>query len=211
MTLAAALDAGLEALGLPLENGARAQLLAYVALLAKWNRTYNLTAIREPSEMVGHHLLDSLAIVPHLPMPQREGSLADVGSGAGLPGIPLAIARPQWRVALNDSKQKKAAFMRQAAIELGLKNVEVSESRAEGWQPAKRFAVVVSRAFSDLAAFISACRHLVAPGGALVAMKGTVPHAELRQLPSGWIASIVRLSVPQLDAERHLILLRLGG
>ena len=124
MTPQAALDRGLAELALPLAPGATEKLLRYVALLEKWNRTYNLTAIRDPLEMVSHHLLDSLAVVPHLPM-GPNAALADVGSGAGLPGIPLAIARADWRVTLNDSNQKKTAFLRQAAIELSLGNVEV--------------------------------------------------------------------------------------
>jgi 16S rRNA (guanine527-N7)-methyltransferase len=210
MSLKAVLDEGLAALQLPLAETACDQLLAYVALLTKWNKTYNLTAIREPGDMVTHHLLDSLAIVPYLPMPGDGPAIADVGSGAGLPGIPLAIARPGWHVALNDSKQKKAAFMRQAAIELGLKNVEIHEGRVEAWRPVERFAVVVSRAFTELAGFISACRHLLAPGGALVAMKGAYPSTELAGVPDAWKCSVVPLKVPRLQAARHLVIFR-GG
>ncbi len=140
MTPRAALDHGLGELALTLTPGAREQLLEYIELLAKWNRTYNLTAIRDPLAMVSHHLLDSLVVLPHLPMPAAQPSLADAGSGAGLPGIPLAVARPEWRVALAESSQKKAAFLRQAAIKLGLGNVEVHEGRVEHWRPARRFA-----------------------------------------------------------------------
>jgi 16S rRNA (guanine527-N7)-methyltransferase len=212
MTPAAALELGVRDLGLSLPADAHEKLLAYLALLAKWNRTYNLTAIRNPQDMVSHHLLDSLAIIPHLPMPRQAASVADVGSGAGLPGIPLAVARPDWHVALNDSKQKKAAFMRQAVIEMGLTNVEVQELRVETWRPLKLFAVVVSRAFADLGGFIAACRHLVLPGGALVAMKGAAPRAELAGVPADCdCSSVIELSVPRLQAARHLVICRPRG
>jgi 16S rRNA (guanine527-N7)-methyltransferase len=208
MTPQAALDRGLGELALAMPAAARARLLAYLELLAKWNRTYNLTAIRDPLRMVTHHLLDSLAVVPHLPL--AEGAaLADAGSGAGLPGIPIALARPDWRVTLNDASAKKAAFLRQAAIELALPNVEIHHGRAEAWQPALRFGAVVSRAFAELAEFIAACRHLLAPGGVLAAMKGAAPHAQLARVPRDCDCSeIVRLRVPLLRAERHLVLCR---
>jgi len=209
MTPHAALERGLEELGLALPAGTRDRLIAYVALLAKWNRSYNLTAIREPHAMVSHHLLDSLAVLPHLPLPSAA-RLADVGSGAGVPGIPLALARPQWHVALVESNQKKAAFLRQAAIELALANVEVVEGRAEAWQPEPRFTMVISRAFAELAAFVAACRHLLAPAGVLAAMKGKKPEAELKRLPPDVrCKSIVRLRTPFVDAERHLVLCEL--
>jgi len=202
MTPQAALDRGLAELALPLAPGATEKLLRYVALLEKWNRTYNLTAIRDPLEMVSHHLLDSLAVVPHLPM-GPNAALADVGSGAGLPGIPLAIARADWRVTLNDSNQKKTAFLRQAAIELSLGNVEVQEGRVEAWRPAALFSVVISRAFAQIADFLAACRHLVAPGGVIVAMTGLAPEKTES-------ARLVRLKVPLLHAERHLVLYPIG-
>lgn len=203
------LDRGLALLPLALPAGARDKLVAFLALLEKWNRTYNLTAIRNPLKMVTQHLLDSLAVVPHLPMVGFDAGLADVGSGGGMPGIPLAIARPEWQVALNDSNQKKAAFLRQAAIELALQNVIVHTGRAEHWRPARLFAVVISRGFADLADFVAACRHLVAPGGVLAAMKGVYPHEELARVPvSAGCGEVVRLEVPLLDAERHLVLCR---
>ncbi len=209
MTPQTALDHGLGELALTLPVDAREQLLRYVALLAKWSRTYNLTAIRNPLEMVSQHLLDSLAVIPYLPMPSGDAVLADVGSGAGLPGIPLAIARPAWRVTLNDASQKKCAFLRQATIELALRNVEVQEGRVEAWLPARRFEVVISRAFAELASFVSACRHLVARGGALAAMKGTYPGEELGRLPACCRCDqAFPLRVPLLDAERHLVLCR---
>ncbi|HKQ28014.1 MAG TPA: 16S rRNA (guanine(527)-N(7))-methyltransferase RsmG [Burkholderiales bacterium] len=185
-----------------LPEGAAAGLLKYLALIEKWNRTYNLTAIRSPLDMVSHHLLDSLAVVSHLPM-APHALLADVGTGAGLPGIPLAIARPHWRITLNDSSQKKTAFLRQAAIDLGLANVEVHEGRAESWRPATPFAVVISRAFAELADFASRCRHLVAPEGVLAAMTGAAPEASPGE--------VISLKVPLLHARRHLVLWRVGG
>ena len=201
MTPRVALDRGLGELALALPVEAREQLLEYLALLGKWNRTYNLTAIRAPLSMVSHHLLDSLAVLPHLPLDPARATLADAGSGAGLPGIPLAVARPDWSVWLAEASQKKAAFLRQAVIELGLSNVQVYEGRVQAWRPAARFAVVISRAFAELAEFISACRHLVEPGGLLAAMKGVRPK-------NATGCEIVRLTVPLLDAERHLVLCR---
>lgn len=200
MTPGAALDRGLGEMALALPADARERLLDYVALLAKWNRTYNLTAIRDPLAMVGHHLLDSLSVLPHLPLAAARARIADAGSGAGLPGIPLAIARPSWHVALAESSQKKAAFLRQAAIELALDNVEVHEGRVEAWRPQPLFDLVISRAFAALAEFIAACRHLVAPGGMLAAMKGAVPQDMRAE------CALIPLHVPLLDAQRHLVL-----
>ena len=212
MTPEATLDRGLAELALALPLGARDRLVAFIQLLGKWNRTYNLTAIRDPLKMVSHHLLDSLAVVPHLAMRGQADALADVGSGGGLPGIPLAIARPEWHVTLNDSNHKKAAFMRQAAIELALPNVTVHMGRVEQWRPAKLFAIVISRGFAELADFVATCRHLVAPGGALAAMKGVYPHDELARVsPAANCGEVVRLHVPLLEAERHLVLCRAGG
>lgn len=203
----AALQRGLGELALALPAGASEKLLAYLDLLAKWNRTYNLTAIRTPMQAVSLHLLDSLAVVRELQ--GNAGPLADVGSGAGLPGIPLAIAEPGRRVTLNDANQKKGAFLRQAVIELGLQNTEVHVGRVETWRPAERFAVVITRGFASLANFLAACRHLAAPAGVLAAMKGAYPEAELAQLPADCDCSEVRrLKVPLLDAERHLVLCR---
>ena len=199
MTPQAALDCGLGELALGLPAGARERLLGYVQLLAKWNRTYNLTAIRDPLAMVTQHLLDSLAVLPHLALGEH-GRVADAGSGAGLPGIPLAIARPAWQVVLVESSAKKAAFLRQAKIELALDNVDVHEGRAQAWRPQPLFDLVISRAFAALEDFVAACRHLVAPAGALAAMKGIAPeHVH----PN---CAVIRLRVPLLDAQRHLVL-----
>lgn len=211
MTPRAALQRGLGELALALPADLMEQLLAYTGLLGKWNRTYNLTAIRDPLQMISHHLLDSLAVLPHLPL-TPGGRLADVGSGAGLPGIALAIARPDCTFVLNDSSQKKAAFLRQAIIQLGLHNAQVHEGRVESWHPEARFAVVISRAFAELAAFVAACRHLVSSGGVLAAMKGAYPRAELARLPPGARCdTVLQLRVPLLEAQRHLALCRVEG
>jgi 16S rRNA (guanine527-N7)-methyltransferase len=204
-----ALDAGLRALGLALPGVSRDALLAYVALLAKWNRTYNLTAIREPEKMVTHHLLDCLAAIPAIEARMQIGEdaeIIDVGSGAGLPGIPFAIARPRWHVVMLEPVHKKASFIAQAIAELGLRNASVAPTRVEDHAATPRADVVVSRAFSDLASFAaSSARHL-APGGRLVAMKGVHPHEELLELPSDCtVDAVVPVQVPGIDAARHLV------
>lgn len=207
MSAAAALSAGLERLELPLSAVVQAKLLAYVLLVAKWNRVYNLTAVRDSEHMVSQHLLDSLAVAPHL----RGNSLLDVGSGAGLPGIPLSLARPELAVTLLEANHKKAAFLRQAAIEIGLPNVEVANARVEEWRPPRRYDIVITRAFSDLAEFVTLAGAHVAEGGVLAAMKGVYPFEELAQLPAAYrMSGAVALNVPGLHAERHLILMRQG-
>jgi 16S rRNA (guanine527-N7)-methyltransferase len=195
---------------LPLPPDAPGKLMAYLGLLAKWNKTYNLTAIRDPLQAVSHHLLDSLAVVRELS--GHPGALADIGSGGGLPGIPIAIAEPGRRVALNDTNEKKGAFLRQAVIELELGNATVHVGRAEDWHPAEGFAVVISRGFASLVDFLARCRHLVAPTGVLAAMKGTYPADELASVPADCdCRDLRRLRVPLLDAERHLVLCRAGA
>ena len=181
MSLAAELAEGLESLGSALPVNAEERLLAYLALIEKWNRVYSLTAVRTPASMLYQHLLDSLAVLPHL----AGERVLDVGSGAGLPGIPLAIARPHARVTLIDANHKKAAFLRQAAIELNLNNVAIVCDRVERWQPDGCFDVVVSRAFSDLGQFIELAGRLCSRDGVLAAMKGVYPHEELNQIPAG--------------------------
>jgi len=203
MNLAARLADGVAALGLDVDARARAALLDYLGLLEKWNKTYNLTAIHEPERMLTHHLLDSLIIAPQV----GAGPLLDVGSGAGLPGIPLAIARPGLKVTLLDASQKKCGFMRQAAIDLKLSNVTVTHARVEDFRPADGFPQVVSRAFSDLSEFARLTRHLVAPGGEWLAMKGLYPHEEIAQLKGARVTRDVPLRVPGLDADRHLIVM----
>lgn len=181
-------------------------LCAYVSLLARWNRAFNLTAVREPDEMVSRHILDSAVIAPFT----GNGPLLDVGSGAGLPGLVLAALRPGLSVTLLDSNGKKTRFCRQAAAELGLGNVEVVQSRVEDYRPPEGFATVVSRAFAALADFVEGAGHLAAPGGKLLAMKGAYPHDELSALPEGArVIAVHPLQVPGLDAQRHLVEMQL--
>jgi 16S rRNA (guanine527-N7)-methyltransferase len=205
MTLESRLDNGLEQLNLHLDQRARTRLLDYIALLHKWNKVYNLTAVREPQKMVTQHILDSLAILPYI----AGQSVADVGSGAGLPGIPLAVVCPDRHFTLLESNHKKTAFLRQAAIELGLTNVTVECVRAEEWRPGAGFDTVVSRAFSDLAEFVKLAGHLCAPHGRMLAMKGLYPYEELALLPSpDLVQEVVPLDVPGLEAKRHLVILK---
>jgi len=204
MTVKAQLAAGVAALGLALPEGAEAKLLAYLALLDKWNRVYNLTAVRDVERMVSHHLLDSLAAVPYF----QAGTVLDVGSGGGLPGIPLAIARPELQVTLIDSIAKKTAFLLQAKAELGLKNLQVVTGRVEDFRPETGFDIVTSRAFSDLKEFVTLTRHLLKPTGCWLAMKGLFPNEEVALLPPGVrVSADHALVVPGLDASRHLIVL----
>jgi 16S rRNA (guanine527-N7)-methyltransferase len=203
--LRAELDAGLRALGLAPALGD--PLLAYLELLARWNRTYNLTAIRDPREMVGKHLLDSLAMAPHVAdLAARGGSLADLGTGPGLPGIPLAIAHPGLQVALVESNGKKARFLREAVRTLGLGNARVAEARIEAFAAPGAFDAITARALATLPLILALGGHLLAPGGRLLAMKGVVPEEEIAALPAGWrLESVLPLTVPGLGAERHLV------
>ncbi|WP_322103849.1 16S rRNA (guanine(527)-N(7))-methyltransferase RsmG [Paraburkholderia sp. J41] len=206
--LARLLEEGAKSLGIELSAHQHEQLLDYVALLAKWNAVYNLTAIRDPRQMLIQHILDSLSILPHLPA-QAGAAVLDVGSGGGLPGIVLAIARPDWHVTLNDIVQKKSAFQSQAKAQLGLANLAVVTGRVESLRPGvevpKKFDLIVSRAFAELSDFVTLARHLVADGGAIWAMKGVRPEGEIERLPTGAQAiRTIRLDVPMLDAERHL-------
>jgi len=205
MNLADALAAGIRALGLDIAAAAQQRMLDYLALIEKWNKAYNLTAVREPQKMLTHHLLDSLAVLPYL----RGSRVLDVGTGAGLPGIPLALTRPEWRFTLLDSNHKKTAFLRQAVIELQLGNVEVVCARVEIWAAPQPFDTVVSRAFSDVAEFIALAGRLCAKDGIVIAMKGVYPHEELTQLPRAFrLHAVVPLQVPGLGAERHAALLQ---
>jgi 16S rRNA (guanine527-N7)-methyltransferase len=206
VNLADKLAGGIAALGLALDQSQQVTLLAYLALLAKWNRVYNLTAVREPERMLTLHVLDSLAVLPVLDGLPGAARVLDVGSGGGLPGIPLAIARPEWRVTLLDANQKKASFLRQASTELGL-NAQVVQDRIDAFPARGSFDLVISRAFADLNDFLRAALPFAAPRGKVAAMKGVHPYEELAQLapetPRDPI--IERLKVPGLDAERHLI------
>lgn len=203
MSLREQLRDGLAELGMDLGESGRDRLLDYLALLGKWNRVYNLTAIHETERMLSHHLLDSLAVLPHV----DADRLLDVGSGGGLPGIPLAVARPSLRVTLLESSHKKAAFLQQAVIELGLSNVETVQARAQDYRPAQRFPRIISRALSDLAEFVRLTDHLLAEDGQWLAMKGVYPHEEITQLAGARVLRDVRLQVPMLAAERHLVVL----
>ncbi len=197
------LERGLRQLNPKLPPAVGTALLAYLALLEKWNRTINLTAIRERERMVTQHLLDSLSVLPYLASTER--SLADIGTGAGLPGIPLAIARPELQITLVEPNQKKVAFLRQAKLELGLDNIEVQGRRVEDIPVGDRFDIVISRAFADLPDFVKVGERLVAGTGRLIAMKGLVPYEEIGRLPSHASSEILAVNVPELVATRHLI------
>jgi len=198
--LAGELADGLEALRLPVALAP--PLLAYLDLLARWNKTYNLTSVREPREMLRKHLLDSLSMQPYV----NDGPLADLGAGPGLPGIPLAIADPALQVTLVDSNAKMSRFQREAVRALKLDNVRVLQSRAENVAEPGAFRLLTARALDRLAGIIEVGGHLLAPGGRLLALKGQRPDAEIAELPSGWTASAVHvLTVPGLEAERHLV------
>lgn len=204
VTLEDTLHAGLKELALALSEAQERALTDYVRLLHKWNRVYNLTAVRDPRAMVFHHVLDSLSVLPHLGGVRR---LVDVGAGAGLPGIPLAIARPELHVVLTDSSHKKAAFMQQACLELGLARTTVICERVERIALPEKADAAISRAFADLREFLRLARHLVAPGGRLLAMKGVYPDEELAQLPPGVRWQAVPLAVPGLTGKRHLVVM----
>jgi len=196
------LAAGLAALDVADDGDLVPRLAAYLALLERWNRTHNLTAVRDPVDMVPRHILDSLAVLPHL----HGARIVDVGSGAGLPGLPLALACPQSRFLLLDSAGKRTRFLNHVIARLGLGNVVVAQARVEDYDGAAGFDTVISRAFSSLAEFADSSGHLCAPGGRLLAMKGRVDPAEVAALPSDWILDQTwDLRVPGLDEERHLL------
>ena len=198
------LSQGIARLGIDVPEGAEDALVAYLALIEKWNKVYNLTAIRDRSRMAVEHVLDSLAVVPHV----RPGRVLDIGSGAGLPGVPLAIVRPAWNVTLLDSNHKRCAFLQQAAIELRLRNAEVVCERIEAYRPEGSFDTVISRAFAETQHFARVAAPHVAAAGVMVAMKGLYPHEELTQLPAGVaLHSVLPLTVPGLDAQRHLVVM----
>ena len=203
--LAQRIAAGAVTLGVELTPGAADKMAAHIALVEKWNRVHNLTAVRETGQMVVLHVLDSLSLLPHLGGARR---VIDVGTGPGFPGIPLAIARPDLHVALLDSSHKKCSFLEQARTELALPNVSVVCARVEEHRPDQPFDAVVSRAFAELADFVTQARHLAAPGGRLLAMKGVYPFEEIAKVPgSHRVAEVVELKVPMLDAKRHLVLM----
>lgn len=202
MNIEQAIARGIDLMGLDVADKAVGRLAAYVALLARWNRTYNLTAVRRPEDMVVRHILDSLSILPWLQGPR----VLDVGSGAGLPGIPLAIVRPEWDFYLLDSNGKRTRFLTQAITELGLTHSQVLRCRVEDYRPEMGFDSVLSRAFASLTKMVMMAGRLCAPDGRLLAMKGVYPKDELVDLPSGYtVVGIYPLNVPGLPAERHLV------
>lgn len=202
MTQAALLAAGVAEMGLDVSLETQAKLLQYLSLLNKWNKVYNLTAVRDPLEMVTLHLLDSLSVLPYI----GAKNLLDVGSGGGLPGIVLAICLPSLQVTTIDTVQKKAIFMRQVKGELGLGTLKVVHARVENYQPNEKFEAIISRAFSEIALFVKLTRHLLAENGQWLAMKGVAPHEELKSLEFT-SNKIIPLKVAGLNAERHLVIL----
>ena len=191
-------------LGLDAPSNAAQKLVDFLHLIEKWNKVYNLTAVRQPGEMVYRHLMDSLAVLPWL----KGSKIADVGSGGGLPGIPLAVMRPDVRFTLIDSSGKKTRFMRHAARKLALENVQVVQCRVEDYDDASAFDTVISRAFAALDDFVRMAGHLCGPGGRLLAMKGVLPPVGSQKLPEGWsVEGVHKLEVPGLDAERHVFLI----
>ena len=199
---------GAAQMNVPLTERQADQLLDYLDLLQKWNKAYNLTAVRDRSAMLAQHLLDSLSIMPHLP----PGDLLDVGSGGGLPGIPLAILQPERSITLIDTVGKKVAFLKQASMTLGLKNLRAVSDRVESWVPPAEheagFALISARAYATLNTLVGQTRHLLAKDGGWFAMKGVFPEAEMAELPPDiMVKAVIPLQVPDLGAERHLVLL----
>jgi 16S rRNA (guanine527-N7)-methyltransferase len=201
--LAPVLAGGLKEMDIALSDAQQGQLMDYLALLAKWNSVYNLTSLRDPMQMVTHHLLDSLAAVPAF---EGAANVLDVGAGGGLPGIVLAIARPGMKVSLVDTVHKKTAFLTQVKAELNLANVTVYTARVEHLQAPQKFDVITSRAFADLSDFVNWSGHLLADGGRFIALKGVAPPEEQQRLPGEWkVSGLKALQVPRLGAERHLV------
>jgi 16S rRNA (guanine527-N7)-methyltransferase len=199
------LDSLLAAAGIALPDQQKHQLIGYVELLHKWNKTYNLTSVRDPMQMLVRHILDSIVVNPHL-----QGSrFIDVGTGPGLPGIPLAIVRPDAHFTLLDSLGKRVRFLRQVQHELGLKNIDAVQSRVEEFIPEPAFDGVISRAFASLQDMLTWCHHLPVKGqGRFYALKGLSPDDELASLPEGVkLQEIIKLRVPELEGERHLVVL----
>ena len=212
MTQTALLGSGIAEMGLNVSCETQEKLLVYLTLLQKWNKVYNLTAVRDPLEMVTLHLLDCLSVLPYI----ISNNLLDVGSGGGLPGIVLAICKPELQVTTIDTVQKKAIFMRQVKGELSLGNLTVENTRVENYQPNEKFEAIISRAFSDVALFIKLTRHLLVQHGQWLAMKGQVPHEELASLTviekhTINIKNILPLTVTGLNAQRHLLVLEKIG
>lgn len=196
------LEKGCDLLGLKLTDHTFSRLLHYLTMLNKWNKQFNLTAIRDPEAMVVRHLLDSLAVLPHL----DDKSLIDVGTGAGLPGMVIALCKPEQHITLLDSNGKKTRFLQQVVMEMQLKNVTVIQSRVENYSPEDLFDRIISRAFTALDNMVDWCQHFLAPEGTFIAMKGAYPEPDQKPLPLPWqIETVVPLSVPFLDEQRHLV------
>jgi 16S rRNA (guanine527-N7)-methyltransferase len=194
---------GIAEMGLNVSPAQQEQLMDYLALMFKWNSVYNLTSLRDPMQMVTHHLLDSLAAVPAF---AQARNVLDVGSGGGLPGIVLAIVRPDMKVSMIDTVHKKTAFLTQVKAELGLANVTVYTARVEQLQVSDKFDVITSRAFADLSDFVNWSSHLLAEQGRYIALKGVAPQEEQQRLPAAWrVSGVEALQVPKLGAERHLV------
>ncbi len=192
-------------IGVQLSEEEANKLIAYLDLIQKWNRIHNLTALRDPAKMLSHHLLDSLAVNPYI----KVQNLLDVGSGAGLPGIPLAIINQDMHVTLSDSNKKKSVFQQQVVIELGLRNVTVVSGRVESMKVEKQFDGIISRAFSEMNLFIELTRNLLAKNGCWYAMKGVYPEQEVTTLPAGVeVLTIHELDLPILEAKRHLVVMK---
>ena len=198
-----ALELGIKTLGLSCTSQQVEQLLAYLEMLQRWNKAYNLTAIREPIQMVRLHLLDSLAINPYV---QGVKHIIDVGTGPGLPGIPLAILNPDINFTLLDSNGKKTRFLFQAINDLSLANAKEINHRVEKYEPEQLFEIVLSRAFSSISDMLTQCDHLVSDSGYFLAMKGKKPNSELSQITKDYkVVNLSQINVPQVDSERHLI------
>lgn len=196
------LTQGLEQLSLEISESTREQLLAYVGLLVKWNKAYNLTAIRDPEQMIIRHLLDSLSVLAFL----DDKNMLDVGSGGGMPGIILAICKPNTHYTLLDSNGKKTRFLQQVKTQLQLNNVDVIQSRAENYSPPELFDRIISRAFTALDNMVDWCGPLLSEQGLFVAMKGTYPEPEQKPLPEGWeVKNVQAIAVPFIDEQRHLV------
>ncbi|SDG89677.1 MULTISPECIES: 16S rRNA (guanine(527)-N(7))-methyltransferase RsmG [unclassified Duganella] len=204
--IADVLKQGINQLPLALSEAQVEKLLDYLALLNKWNSVYNLTSVRDPLEMVRLHLLDSLAAVPAF---AGAANVLDVGAGGGLPGMVLAISRPDMKVSMIDTVHKKTAFLNQVKAELGLSNVTVYTKKVQELEVKTKFDVITSRAFADLSDFVNWSGHLLAEGGQYIALKGTAPAEERERLPAPWkVQKLEPLTVPGLDAERHLVFIQ---
>jgi 16S rRNA (guanine527-N7)-methyltransferase len=197
------LSHGLQEMGLDLSSPIQGQLLQFLRILEKWNQAYNLTAVRDPEQMVPRHLLDSLATLPYL----HGVRVIDIGTGAGLPGIPLALARPDLTFTLLDSNAKKTRFVSQATHELGLKNVTVVQERAEKFHPEQKFDTLIARALASIPDMLASSQHLVAPHGCFLFMKGVIPQEELATVAGAYQMQVQALHIPGLDAARHLVIL----